>query len=235
MEQIKDTRDSQSDYEYDLEVSDEEDDDLYFIDNYERQEKKAILKNPDNIIWIKQIFKWINNNNKNNQKFFVIWDEENPLQCTIILIKKECDNIGTFNLKVSDKEPFFPYSPPSLSWIEPDLNFIDSFSLKYIECFRKDNWNICQKLDDVLEKIYNYVTKIKKEERPYNKQLLDYLYKISEISSIYPSTISSDLPKFGTFYKNTNTKSKKYEGTGYSQGDIEKWDISTWNKKKKIQ
>ncbi len=229
-EQNKDTLDSHSDSDFDSEYeyndSDEENGDFDFIENYEKLERKAIYKNSDNIVWIKQIFKWINTN-KNNQKFSVIWDEENPLQCTIVLTR-----IGTFNLKVSDKEPFFPCSPPLLSWSEPNLNFIDSLSLKYIECLKDENWNICQNLDDVIEKIYNYVSKIKKEERPYNKTLINYLYTISEISGIYPSTILSDLPKFGTLYINKNTESKNYHGTGYSQGNIEKWDVSTWNKKK---
>lgn len=200
--------------------------------DHERKESNMINTHPENLVWIKQVFKWMKHNEKDNKKYFVIWDNYNPLSCTFILLKNQVDNIGSFSLTVSNKEPYFPYSPPTIIWIEPQLNFIDSFAVKYIESLREDNWNICQQLDDVVNKIHNYIIELENIKYEYDTILVDYLYQISEISGIYPSTIKSDLPKLGVLYTNTNTNEQKYKGVGYSQGNIEEWDIEKWENKK---
>ena len=236
---MEDFQYNDSDYDfsdYGIEDSDYDKEDSEEMENnidYERLKNRFMASYPENKIWIKHIFKWLELNNKENKKFFIIWDEDQPLKCVFMILKNSCDNIGSFSLTVSEEEPYFPYSPPILNWIEPNLNFIDSFSIKYIECFRKEYWNICQNLDEVLEKIYTYVSKTKKEDNSYSETLINHLYIISEISGIYPSTISSDLPKFGTFYENKDAESKESKGIGYSQGDIEKWDVDIWETKKK--
>jgi ubiquitin-protein ligase len=219
-----------SDYEY----SDDESTNIqdYEYHDYEREMAKMMAQYSENKVWIKQIFKWIENNEKQNKKYFVIWEKEQPLKCTILLFKNESENIGSFTLNVSEKEPYFPFSPPKIEWIYPDLNFIDSFSVKYIESLRRENWNICQDLDEIINKIHQYISQIKKETKKYDKQLVSYLYKISEISGIYPSTITSELPKLGVFYSNTINEKSSYKGIGYSQGNIESWDLEKWNEKK---
>jgi len=200
----------------------------------EKQERKVNKLYPENKVWFKQVFKWLEMYSINDKKYSVIWDEKNPLECNFVLINN-CNIIGTFNMSVSGKEPYFPISPPIVEWIEPELNFIDLCSIKYMECIRKENWNFCQNMDDILEKIYNYVININFENKPYNKLLINYLYKISEISGIYHSEIFSDLPKFGILYKNKNNNecsNRKHNGTGYSQGNVENWNIDDWKRKK---
>ena len=227
MEELEDS----IEYDYSDDDSGNYSDQYHDIDQ-EREESKMINECSENKVWIKQVFRWLKYNETTDKKYFIIWDKEMPLKCTFILLKNKSDSMGTFSLTVSGKEPYFPFSPPEIDWIDPDLNFIDSFSVKYIESLRKDNWNICQNLDDVINKIYDYVSQIEKQTKEYDKKIVNYLYQISEISGIYPSTITSNLPKLGMLYSKKN-KDNSYKGIGYSQGNIESWDINKWEEKKK--
>ena len=232
--------DYQNDVEYDYPSDDVEyeypSDDVEYEYGYNtndliRNENKMINLYPENKIWMKQVFSLLKNNVKGN-KYFVIWDIETPFRFFFVLLKNGLDNIGTFSLSVKNEESYFPYSPPELEWIDPELNFTDYFAIKYIESLRKDEWNICQKLEEVIDKIYEYVCHIKTEILKYDHQLCSYLYKISELSGIYPLTITSDLPKLGMLCINGIETVNKSKGVGYSEGNIETWNVDKWQRVK---
>jgi len=186
-------------------------------------------KNPENIIWLKQIEKWIKESNKN---YIIDFDPNYPLKCNFTIID-EGDILGNFIWEVNKEKPYFPQTPPKMKWISPQYNFKTMCSLKYMEPLHIRYWNFCQDLDNLLNKIYLYLKNVKLNIQS-NTELYEHLYNIIEISEIYPTSFLSELPKFGIIHKQHNKKIyKKYSGIQYSQGTIEDWDFSDHESKKK--
>jgi ubiquitin-protein ligase len=139
------------------------------------------------------------------------------------------------NIKLSILE--YPNIPPTINIIKPIFKYDINHSINSMDCFKIDNWNPTNLLNNIIDEITKLIDKygnIDPNRESYS-ELSNYITSLSIISKINPKNISDDnkLISFQIPYvncnqinKNNNTNWKS--GTGYGNNQSTKWDIKKY-------
>lgn len=224
-EYLQEYEDLEEEYHY---YSEEELENKYLVSN---NNYELLNRYPEYHIWLKSLFEI----EKYSDKYLISYQEENITQCEITILSQG-EVIGNLTLQIKhperDNDLFYPNVPPVIIWNTPELILLEYLDICYMKCIRKQHWNMCYSLLDILDKIYDYLLPLKLQKRNIiqNKDIFNYLVTISNMINDYPSNIDTKLPELGVINTIINQQQHK-KGTGYSQGNIESWDINKWDNK----
>ena len=192
-----------------------------------------IKKYPEYSIWIKSLFE-IEDNTDLSNKYLLSY--ENITFCKVVFLEMG-EILGELILSIEENNTvYYPNAPPVLKWNTDNLKVKEYLDICYMEMVRKENWNLCYTILNILENVYDYILTLKLTSRNlrYNPQLFTYLVYLSKLTNIFPnSVIQSNLPKLGIIKEITeiDKQNKLNNGIGYSQGDIENWNTERWKEK----
>lgn len=212
--------------------SDDDSDGNYFDDeiNAETEYKKEkgvskgylIQKFPKYRIWLEELI-----NMEQRPDWIISYTENNIFEVSFTLFYQ--DQVRASFVWNIDPEKYYPNYPPKMQWISPKLEWKKLTSLLHFSLFDPENWNICQSLITILDKLKEFIlnSKIISEDLEVS-DFENLLIELNNLSNIWPNNFSSDLPDFGII-KDHQISVKR--GTGYSKGNIVELDLSEHNKK----
>ena len=155
---------------------------------------------------------------------------------------------GQIIMEIKFDSKYFPYAPPQICIISPQLCDKLAHRLSNSKIFKLDYWNPVNKLKDIIYKIYDILDKNAKVDNfKSEKKINQNLYQKLLILSSYISN-DEDLDEFDEFDqfiikqeiiksdKKPNKKTvDKFNGTGYRSGDTNKWKIEDYENLQKTK
>lgn len=182
-------------------------------------------------IWKKSLFEIEENF---SEKYLLSYED---ITCCKVIFVEMGEILGELELYINDTKLYYPNAPPLLKWNSSNLKVNEYLNICHMEMVRKENWNLCYTILDILDNIYDYIITLKLLSRKleYNNDLFHYLIHLSKSTNIFlNSMIHSNLPKLGIIQEKTkNETEKQTNGYGYSQGDTQRWNTTKWKDKQK--
>lgn len=154
-------------------------------------------------------------------------------------------SVGKIMMEIIFDSKYFPYAPPQICIISPQLCDKLAHRVSNSKIFKLDYWNPINKLKDIIYKIYDILDKNAKIDNiKIEKKINQNLYQKLLILSSYISNDFDEYDEFPQFQEyllqNKFTKSEKsdkkpnkksidkFNGTGYRSGNDNKWKIEDY-------
>lgn len=156
------------------------------------------------------------------------------------------NNIDRIKLNLQFNSNYYPYCPPSITILSPQLANKLDHRISNSKIFKLEYWNPTSSIKDIIVKIKNilnkYAEKIEDFDKNINKNLYDKLLILSSYIEDEKSdeidTLSDNIEKYTKIQKENIKKQKedtKFNGIGYTNGNKKEWKISEYEQIQKTK
>ena len=156
------------------------------------------------------------------------------------------NNIDRIKLNLQFNSNYYPYCPPSITILSPQLANKLDHRISNSKIFKLEYWDPTSSIKDIIVKIKNilnkYAEKIEDFDKNINKNLYDKLLILSSYIEDEKSdeidTLSDNIEKYTKIQKENIKKQKedtKFNGIGYTNGNKKEWKISEYEQIQKTK